>query len=75
MTVIATALIETGSRMDDYVYEEFKSTGNSEIVLDRGLGRNAWPISRHQHPGQQFKTSSFTASSIAPGLASKTFNT
>jgi transcription termination factor Rho len=31
------ALIETGSRMDDYVYEEFKSTGNSEIVLDREL--------------------------------------
>ncbi|MFZ1755248.1 MAG: transcription termination factor Rho [Caldilineaceae bacterium] len=37
VTVIATALIETGSRMDDYVYEEFKSTGNSEIVLDREL--------------------------------------
>lgn len=37
VTVIATALIETGSRMDDYIYEEFKSTGNSEIVLDRGL--------------------------------------
>ncbi|MCB0081512.1 MAG: transcription termination factor Rho, partial [Caldilineaceae bacterium] len=35
VTVIATALIETGSRMDDYIYEEFKSTGNSEIVLDR----------------------------------------
>ena len=37
MTIIATALIETGSRMDDYVFEEFKSTGNSEIVLDREL--------------------------------------
>jgi transcription termination factor Rho len=37
VTVIATALIETGSRMDDYVFEEFKSTGNSEIVLDRSL--------------------------------------
>ena len=37
VTVIATALIETGSRMDDYIYEEFKSTGNSEIVLDREL--------------------------------------
>lgn len=37
VTVIATALIETGSRMDDYIYEEFKSTGNSEIVLDRSL--------------------------------------
>ncbi|HRW06128.1 MAG TPA: transcription termination factor Rho [Caldilineaceae bacterium] len=37
VTVIATSLIETGSRMDDYIYEEFKSTGNSEIVLDREL--------------------------------------
>ncbi len=37
VTVIATALVETGSRMDDYIYEEFKSTGNSEIVLDRSL--------------------------------------
>jgi transcription termination factor Rho len=37
VTVIATALIETGSRMDDYIFEEFKSTGNSEIVLDRSL--------------------------------------
>ncbi|MEM7534012.1 MAG: transcription termination factor Rho [Chloroflexota bacterium] len=37
VTVIATALIETGSKMDDYIFEEFKSTGNSEIVLDRSL--------------------------------------
>jgi transcription termination factor Rho len=37
VTVIATALIQTGSRMDDYIFEEFKSTGNSEIVLDRTL--------------------------------------
>ena len=37
VTVIATALVETGSRMDDYIFEEFKSTGNSEIVLDRSL--------------------------------------
>ena len=35
LTIIATALIETGSRMDDVIYEEFKGTGNSEIVLDR----------------------------------------
>ena len=37
LTVIATALIETGSRMDDMVYEEFKGTGNMEIHLDRKL--------------------------------------
>jgi transcription termination factor Rho len=37
VTVLATALIETGSRMDDMIFEEFKGTGNSEIVLDRSL--------------------------------------
>lgn len=37
LTIIATALIETGSRMDDLIYEEFKGTGNMEVTLDRGL--------------------------------------
>jgi len=37
VTVIATALVETGSRMDDLIFEEFKATGNSELVLDRAL--------------------------------------
>src|SRR5512138_1066570 len=37
LTIIATALIDTGSRMDDVIYEEFKGTGNSEIILDRKL--------------------------------------
>jgi transcription termination factor Rho len=37
ITVLATALIETGSRMDDMIFEEFKGTGNSELVLDRSL--------------------------------------
>ena len=37
VTIIATALIHTGSRMDQLIFEEFKGTGNSEIVLDRGL--------------------------------------
>ncbi|MBI4429320.1 MAG: transcription termination factor Rho [Ignavibacteriales bacterium] len=36
-TVIATALVETGSRMDEVIFEEFKGTGNSEVVLDRKL--------------------------------------
>jgi len=35
LTIIATALIDTGSRMDEVIFEEFKGTGNSEIVLDR----------------------------------------
>ena len=37
LTIIATALIDTGSRMDDVIYEEFKGTGNMEIHLDRRL--------------------------------------
>jgi transcription termination factor Rho len=37
LTVIATALIETGSRMDEVIFEEFKGTGNMELVLDRKL--------------------------------------
>ena len=37
LTIIATALIETGSRMDEVIFEEFKGTGNSEIVLDRKM--------------------------------------
>ena len=37
LTILATALIDTGSRMDDVIYEEFKGTGNMEVVLDRKL--------------------------------------
>lgn len=37
LTIIATALVETGSRMDEVIFEEFKGTGNSEIILDRKL--------------------------------------
>ena len=37
LTILATALVETGSKMDDMVYEEFKGTGNMELILDRRL--------------------------------------
>lgn len=44
LTIIATALIDTGSKMDDVIFEEFKGTGNLEIVLDRALvDRRIWP--------------------------------
>jgi transcription termination factor Rho len=44
LTIIGTALIETGSRMDEVIFEEFKGTGNSEIVLDRKLAeRRIYP--------------------------------
>jgi len=44
LTIIATALIDTGSRMDEVIFEEFKGTGNMELVLDRRLAdRRTWP--------------------------------
>ncbi|MHC4481399.1 MAG: transcription termination factor Rho [Planctomycetota bacterium] len=44
LTIIATALIKTGSRMDDVIYEEFKGTGNMELHLERSLAdRRLWP--------------------------------
>jgi transcription termination factor Rho len=44
LTVIGTALVDTGSRMDEVIFEEFKGTGNQEIVLDRKIvDRRIWP--------------------------------
>jgi transcription termination factor Rho len=44
LTIIATALVDTGSRMDEVIFEEFKGTGNQEIVLDRRLvDKRIWP--------------------------------
>ena len=44
LTILATALIDTGSKMDEVIFEEFKGTGNLEIVLDRALvERRIWP--------------------------------
>ena len=44
LTIIATALIETGSRMDEVIFEEFKGTGNMELVLDRKIAdRRVYP--------------------------------
>ena len=44
LSIIATALIDTGSRMDEVIFEEFKGTGNSEIILDRKLSdKRTWP--------------------------------
>jgi len=44
LTIVATALIDTGSRMDEVIFEEFKGTGNLEVVLDRKLvDRRIWP--------------------------------
>ncbi len=44
LSILATALVETGSKMDDVIFEEFKGTGNLEIVLDRALvDKRIWP--------------------------------
>ncbi len=44
LTIISTALVDTGSRMDEVIFEEFKGTGNSEIILDRKLSdKRVWP--------------------------------
>jgi transcription termination factor Rho len=44
LTILATALVDTGSRMDDVIYEEFKGTGNMELHLDRSLAeRRVFP--------------------------------
>jgi transcription termination factor Rho len=51
LTIIATALIETGSRMDEVIFEEFKGTGNSEIILDRKVVRQA------RLPGHRYRSS------------------
>jgi transcription termination factor Rho len=57
LTIIATALIDTGSRMDDVIYEEFKGTGNCEIHLDRRMAEKAHlPGAEHQpfrHPSRR----------------------
>jgi transcription termination factor Rho len=44
LTIVGTALIDTGSRMDEVIFEEFKGTGNSEVTLDRLLAeKRIWP--------------------------------
>ncbi len=52
LTIMATALIDTGSRMDEVIFEEFKGTGNMELVLDRRLAdRRIWPAMDIQRSG------------------------
>jgi len=52
LTIIATALVETGSRMDEVIFEEFKGTGNMELVLDRKIAdRRVFPAIDIQRSG------------------------
>ena len=52
LTIVATALVDTGSRMDDVIFEEFKGTGNMEIHLDRKLVGQAH-VPGHRHPQER----------------------
>lgn len=69
LTIIGTALVDTGSRMDDLVYEEFKGTGNQEIHLDRRLAeRRIYPSIDVQRSGTRrddLLTDSMTYQSVA----------
>ena len=52
LTIVATALIETESRMDEVIFEEFKGTGNMEIMLDREMvEKRVFPAIHHLHSG------------------------
>lgn len=66
VTLIATALIDTGSRLDQLVYEEFKSTGNSEIVLDRALAQELiFPAIDVHRTGTRREEELYTAAEMA----------
>ena len=65
ITVLATALIETGSRMDDMIFEEFKGTGNSELVLDRALAeQRVFPAVNIQKSGTRREELLYTKTEI-----------
>lgn len=63
LTIIGTALVDTGSRMDELIYEEFKGTGNMELHLDRRLAeRRVWPSIDIQRSGTRKEELLFTQS-------------
>ena len=60
LTIIATALVDTGSRMDDVIFEEFKGTGNMEIILDRKLvDKRVFPAIDIQRSGTQQRRAAY----------------
>jgi transcription termination factor Rho len=61
LTIIGTALIDTGSRMDEVIFEEFKGTGNSEVTLDRLLAeKRIWPAMNIAQSGTRKEEKLFT---------------
>ena len=66
LTVLATCLIETGSRMDDIIFQEFKGTGNMEVVLDRRLAeKRIWPSIDIQQSGTRKEERLLDAETLA----------
>ena len=76
LTVLATALVETGSRMDDVVFEEFKGTGNMELVLDRNLSeRRVFPAIDLPKSGTRREDLLLTATELeASNIIRRAFN-
>lgn len=80
LTIIATALVDTGSRLDDIIYEEFKSTGNMEIVLSRSLAeRRIFPAIDIRASGARkeellLNANELSASATIRGLLAKNLN-
>ena len=65
LTILATALIETGSRMDEVIFEEFKGTGNMELVLDRKIAdKRIWPAIDINRSGTRKEDLLFEANEI-----------
>jgi transcription termination factor Rho len=77
LTIVATALIETGSRMDEVIFEEFKGTGNMELVLDRKLAdRRVWPAMDISRSGTRREESLFDPETLQAVTAlRRTLNT
>ena len=72
LTIIATALIDTGSRMDDVIYEEFKGTGNMEIHLDRRMAeKRIYPVDQRQPLRHAARRAADQAGYSAEGLGAE----
>jgi transcription termination factor Rho len=66
LTIIATALVDTGSRMDDVIYEEFKGTGNMELILNRKLAeRRIFPAFDIERSGTRAEEKLLDAETLA----------
>ena len=65
LTIVGTALIDTGSRMDELIFQEFKGTGNMELVLDRKLAdRRVWPAIDIEQSGTRREEKLLTAQTL-----------